>query len=387
MHGVRRLPPIVRFASVLLAVAVAVAIGLVGVNAATTRASAETPAQRIARLRAEAAKVQATIDQTNNQVESLAEQYDANQEKLSVTLAHEQQTRQQITAAQRQLAAAEATLGNRLRAVYEGGPASAIEAFLEVHSLDDLVTMTQFQSSASRADAEAIVQVNVTRRHLAAVAGTLAGQEREQQRIQAQLASQRKAIQHKLAQQQSFLAKVNTQVKQAVAAEQARQEALRRAALARKLAAARAAAAAAAKAKAAAASSSSTSTSTAASGAAAAAIAFARAQLGDPYLFGGTGPDAWDCSGLTQASWGAAGVALPRTAAEQWYAGSHPAGMANLQPGDLVFYAYSLSDPATIHHVGLYIGDGLMIEAPHTGAVVRIASINRSDYFGATRPA
>ena len=55
------------------------------------------------------------------------------------------------------------------------------------------------------------------------------------------------------------------------------------------------------------------------------------------------------------------------------------------RPG--VFYAYSLSDPATIHHVGLYIGDGLMIEAPHTGAVVRIASINRSDYFGATRPA
>jgi len=376
VYGVRRLSPLVKLASVLLTLAVAVAIGVVGVNATATRAGAETPAQRIARLRAEAAKVQATIDQMNNQVESLAEQYDANQEKLTATMAREQQTRQQIATAQQQLAAAVATLGNRLRAVYEGGPASAIEAFLEVRSLDDLVTMTQFQSSASRADAEAIVQVNGTRRHLAEVSATLAGQEREQQRIQTQLASQRNAIQHKLAQQQAFLSKVNTQVKQAVAAEQARQEALRRAALARKLAAARAAAAAAAKASA-----------SGASGAAAKAIAFARAQLGDPYLFGGTGPDAWDCSGLTQASWAAAGVALPRTAAEQWFAGSHPASMADLQPGDLVFFAYSLSDASTIHHVGLYIGSGLMIEAPHTGAVVRIASINRSDYFGATRPA
>jgi cell wall-associated NlpC family hydrolase len=405
VHGVRRLPPIVKLASVPLTLAVALAVGSVAVNLTATRAGAETPAQRIARLRAEAAKVQATIDQMNNQVESLAEQYDANQEKLSATLDREQQTRQHMTAAQQQLAAAETTLGNRLRAVYEGGPASAVEAFLQVHSLDDLVTMTQFQTSASRADAEAIAQVNATKRHLAEVAGTLTAQEREQHGIQAQLASQRKAIQHKLAQQQAFLAKVNTQVKQAVAAEQARQEALRRAALARKLAAARAAAAAAAKAKAqaqasaaAAASASSTSsssttttsttttTTTAASGAAT-AIAFARAQLGDPYLFGGTGPDAWDCSGLTQASWRAAGVALPRTAAEQWYAGSHPASMADLAPGDLVFYAYNLSDPSTIHHVGLYIGDGLMIEAPHTGEVVRIASINRSDYFGATRPA
>lgn len=376
LHAVRRLPPLVKLAGVLLSLAVALTVALAGVNAATSGAHAETPAQRIARLRAEAAKVQATIDQMSNQIESLAEQYDANQETLGATLAREQQTRQQLAAARQQLAAAEATLLSRLRAVYESGPASALAAFLAIRSLDDLTTMIQYQSSASRADAEAVAQVNATRRHLAEVAGTLAGQEREQQRIQAQLAKQRSTIQRKLAQQQSFLAKVNAQVKQAVAEEQARQEAARRAALARKLAAARAAAKAGAAAS-----------STAASGAAAKAVAFARAQLGDPYLFGGTGPDAWDCSGLTQASWRAAGVALPRTAAEQWYAGPHPASVADLAPGDLVFFAYNLSDPSTIHHVGLYLGGGLMIEAPHTGAVVRIASINRPDYFGATRPA
>ncbi len=374
------MPPLVKLVSGLLALTTALVVGLVGVGAATHRVGAETPAQRIARLRSEAAKVQATIDKMDNQVETLAEQFDANQEKLSATVTRERQTRQQLKVAQQRLAAAVATLGDRLRAAYEGGPAGTLEAFLEVRSIDDLATMTRYQSAAARADAELIVQVNTTRRHLTEVAGTLAGQQREQQHLQAQLASQRSAIEHKLAQQRSFLAKVNTQVKQAVAAEQARQEALRRAALARKLAAERAAAAAAAKATA-------TATSSSASGAAAKAIAFARAQLGDPYLFGGTGPDAWDCSGLTQASYASAGVALPRTAAEQWFAGSHPGSMAALEPGDLVFYAFSLSDPATIHHVGLYIGDGLMIEAPHTGTVVRIASINRSDYFGATRPA
>jgi cell wall-associated NlpC family hydrolase len=380
--GVRRHPPIGKLAAVLLALASAATLALAGVDAATSGAGAETPAQRIARLRAEAAKVQATIDQMNNQIESLAEQYDANQEKLSATLARERQTGQQLQAARQQLAAAQATLADRLRAVYEGGPASALAAFLALRSIDDLTTMLQYQASASRADAEAIAQVTATRKHLAEVAAALAAQQREQRRIQAQLAKQRHTIEQKVAQQQAFLAKLNTQVKQAVAEEQARQEAARRAALARKLAAARAAAAATAKAKAGTASS-----GTAASGAAAKAIAFARAQLGDPYQFGATGPDAWDCSGLTQASWRAAGVALPRTAAEQWYAGSHPASMTDLAPGDLVFFAYNLSDPASIHHVGLYIGDGLMIEAPHTGEVVRIASVNRSDYFGATRPA
>ena len=118
---------------------------------------------------------------------------------------------------------------------------------------------------------------------------------------------------------------------------------------------------------------------------AAAAIAFAESKLGLPYLYGGTGP-LYDCSGLTQAAWAAAGVRLPRTSQEQWYAGPHVAA-TELQPGDLVFYAYDTSDPASIHHVALYVGGGKMIEAPHTGAVIRYAPVlPRSDFIGAIRP-
>lgn len=192
-------------------------------------------------------------------------------------------------------------------------------------------------------------------------------------RLQDQLAAQRNGIERKLAAQQSYLANLDAAVKQAVQQERRRQEQLRRQALARRLAAERAAAAKQAAA-------------TAPSGAAQQATAFARAQLGKPYQWGATGPDTYDCSGLTMMSYRSAGVVLPRTSATQWGAGPHPASMADLAPGDLVFYAFDRSDPATIHHVGLYVGDGLMIEAPHAGEVVRTASINRPDYLGATRP-
>lgn len=118
-----------------------------------------------------------------------------------------------------------------------------------------------------------------------------------------------------------------------------------------------------------------------------AALQFAFNQLGKPYRFGGTGESGfYDCSGLTLRAYQAGGLQLPRTAAAQWNAGVHVLDPNALQPGDLVFYATNLSDPATIHHVGIYIGAGNMINAPHTGAVIRIQPAIRADYIGAVRP-
>jgi cell wall-associated NlpC family hydrolase len=114
------------------------------------------------------------------------------------------------------------------------------------------------------------------------------------------------------------------------------------------------------------------------------AVAYAMRQLGKPYQWGAQGPDRFDCSGLTSAAYRAAGVVIPRVAADQFYAGVH-VGVADLLAGDLIFYADNPADPATIHHVGMYIGKGLMIHAPHTGDVVRIASIWRTGYAGAVR--
>jgi cell wall-associated NlpC family hydrolase len=115
------------------------------------------------------------------------------------------------------------------------------------------------------------------------------------------------------------------------------------------------------------------------------AINAARTRLGSPYVWGATGPSTFDCSGLTQWSYAAAGVVLPRTSREQWFVGPHPS-LDQLQPGDLLFWATNTADPGTIHHVALYIGGGYMIEAPHTGAVVRITAVYLDGFIGATRP-
>jgi cell wall-associated NlpC family hydrolase len=121
---------------------------------------------------------------------------------------------------------------------------------------------------------------------------------------------------------------------------------------------------------------------------AAAAIYYAQRQLGTKYLWGGVGTAAqggrFDCSGLTQASYASVGITLPRVANDQWNAGAHP-GRDELLPGDLVFFAYDLTDPRSIHHVGIYVGGGYMIDAPHTGAVIRFDPIDSADYIGATR--
>jgi cell wall-associated NlpC family hydrolase len=118
---------------------------------------------------------------------------------------------------------------------------------------------------------------------------------------------------------------------------------------------------------------------------AAAAIAAARSRLGDPYVWGATGPDTFDCSGLTQWAYAHAGVTLPRVAADQFRVGAR-VSLGDLEPGDLLFWAIDVNDPATIHHVAMYIGNGLMIAAPHTGDVVKVQPVYLSEFIGATRP-
>jgi len=115
------------------------------------------------------------------------------------------------------------------------------------------------------------------------------------------------------------------------------------------------------------------------------ALDFARAQLGKPYVWGATGPDSFDCSGLTQAAYTAAGVRLPRVAQDQWFAGPH-VDLGAIQPGDLLFWASDTSAPATIHHVAFYLGGGQILAAPHTGDVVKVEPLYLEGYLGAVRP-
>ena len=108
------------------------------------------------------------------------------------------------------------------------------------------------------------------------------------------------------------------------------------------------------------------------------AVRWAYSELGKPYVWGAAGPDSFDCSGLTMYVYGKAGIALPHYTGSQWNVGRH-VDRSELRPGDLVFY---FSD---LHHVAIYIGNGQVIHAPHTGDVVRIAPLDMDPYAGAVR--
>lgn len=115
------------------------------------------------------------------------------------------------------------------------------------------------------------------------------------------------------------------------------------------------------------------------------AIGFAQAQLGKPYQFGGTGPDAFDCSGLVMMAYRTAGVDIPRTSQAQWlWKPRVPA--SKVEPGDLVFFSGADGNPTAPGHVGLVIGGGMMIEAYATGYPIRIAAYGDRDPIGFTRP-
>ena len=203
--------------------------------------------------------------------------------------------------------------------------------------------------------------------------------------VQAAVARQQAFVQASQAKRNSLAGRVASARAQVAALKSARQAAL-----------AAAAAAAAAKAASAAAPGSAAGSTTApswagSSGASASqgdiAANWALTQLGKPYQWGAAGPGTYDCSGLTMEAWARAGVSLLHYTGYQWEEGPH-VPLDQLQRGDLLFYATNNSDPATIHHVGIYIGNGMMVDAPFTGALVRIDSIYQPGTpIGAVRPA
>jgi cell wall-associated NlpC family hydrolase len=369
----------------VLLLVVGVAVGGIGQPDAGA-ATAETPAGRITRLRAKAVKAQRVIDRMNARVESLVEDYNQAHEALARTRLEQARTQERVEAARRRLRAARRQLGRRLWTIYTGGAPSTLGQLLGADSIHQALVAIKYQEQVVGADQAAVEGVERIRLEVEALAAELAEQGERQQRLQARLAGQRRRIESRLAGQRRYLNRLTGEVRRAVAEERRRQEQLRRRALLRRLAAARAARARAA----------ATAPSGrrwqggsgrvgAPSGAAGRAVAFAMAQIGKPYVWGAAGPSAYDCSGLVMAAYRRGGVWLPRVSRAQWNAGPQ-VGLGNLAPGDLVFFAHDLGNPSSIHHVGMYVGGGAMVEAPYSGASVRTASIGRRDYIGAVRP-
>lgn len=319
-----------------------------------------------------AAQLRHQVDALQQQAEIATEAYDAAYAQLGQAVNDHIAAQRALDAATSAVGATDDQRAQRARALYmSGGPSALYATVLSSGSISEVARRMHQVQLVLGSDTRAVAQAEQGVATLAAAEKALADSERRANRLQKQVSDRASRVGGLLAQTNALLRAADQRVVQL--AEQQRE------------ADAAAAAARAATALAAASADVGALPNVPASPVAAAALAFAQAQLGKPYVWGATGPDSYDCSGLTGAAYAAAGLSLPRVAADQWYAGVH-VGLGQLEPGDLLFWASDTSNPATIHHVALYAGDGMMVAAPHTGDVVRVQRVYLDGYIGAVRP-
>lgn len=329
--------------------------------------------------------LRAQVDVLQVQAERASEDYDAAYDELGRSVTAHLSAQRELTAARSAAGASGDRAGQRIRALYMAGGASGLYAsVLSSTDLNDALHRLHQVGAVVDGDRRVAAVATLAASDRLGAEQRLARAAATSSRLQSAVAARADAVRALLARTDVLLAQADDQVR--ALAEQQR--------VADEAAAASRAAVALRTAQTQAAARGLPSGGTppgqlpigqAPSSQAATVIAFARAQLGKPYLWGGTGPDSYDCSGLTGAAYAAAGIHLPRVAAQQWFAGPH-VSLGQLQPGDLLFWAADLADPATIHHVAIYLGGGLMLAAPHSGAVIRVQPVYLDGYLGATRP-
>jgi cell wall-associated NlpC family hydrolase len=349
---------------------VLLALGAVALPSAL---AAQATADPLSDARARAAALTKTIDRLNTQAEVVIERYDATEAQLTVAVGRQGQADQALSAIQASAAAARQAVVSRATALYEsGGDQAVLASLLNGTNPTEAVNRYDLAGDVLAAESRAADAANLTLTHAQTLDERDAAISQRVTKLQITRQADATKVTGLLAQQQHALDSANSQIRQIMRVDEAAEQA---ASAADFVDAVRAAGG----------SIDMSAPATPPNATAAAAIAAARSRIGMPYVWGATGPDSFDCSGLTQWSYAHAGIALPRTAAEQWNAGPHPS-LTQLEPGDLIFYALNTSDPATIHHVTMYIGHGMMIAAPHTGENVQIQPVYMQGYIGAMRP-
>ncbi|MGW0208677.1 NlpC/P60 family protein [Streptomyces sp. NPDC003233] len=290
-------------------------------------------------------QVKAKVDELYQQAEQATEKYDgaqAKQQKLQKEISTIQDN---VARGQQDLNKLRDGLGSLATSQYRsGGIDPSVQLFLSSNPNDFLdKASTLDQLSAQQVDA--LKKIQDKQRELTQERAEATQKLKDLSATRAQLAQNKKDVQGKLADAQKLLNTLTAKEKAALAAQQARADR----------------------------SSSSRvnlGNSTPASGRAGAAFAAAQSVIGSPYVYGASGPSAFDCSGLTSWAYAQAGVSIPRTSQEQATIGTRISSINDLQVGDLVFFY------GDIHHVGLYAGNGQVLHAPHTGAVVRYESMS-----------
>jgi cell wall-associated NlpC family hydrolase len=278
-------------------------------------------------------------------------------------------------------------IAQRLVALYSSDQQSTLEVILGAHSLDDLVTRMDSAKSITSQDAAVLAQVKQFRTAVDRAGARLAHERAQQQRVVSERAAAKQQIESKISQQKALYSSIQGEIQKLVAADRARQLAMAQAAAQRLQA--QQAQQAQQQASTVVGASAVTPTDTTAQPATVIApppthgnvVQYAMSQLNTPYVWGGAAPGGFDCSGLVMWAYAQVGVSLPHSSYAQYGMGV-PVSKDQLQPGDLVFFD-------GLGHVGLYIGGGQFIHAPHTGDVVKISSLSEDwyaqNYVGARR--
>jgi len=360
--------------------ACALAIGLAlaaGLTAATV--GAEPP--QIRAKRAQVQRVLAEIRSLDSQLEKAVEAYNGATEQLAVIDRERALNTRHLKLARRNLSIAEQRLGARLRAIYMAGEEdSTLAILLGSRSLNDFLNRIETVSSVAAQDTQVTQEITQFKRDATRTAARLKLAHARQEQVVAERASAKQRVEAGLVERQRLVASIKDEISRLEAEERRRQERLRAEAQRRlqaQLAAQRAAVAqdeetnplgvAAV---------SPEGVSVAPPSRYGGAVGIAMQYLGIPYVWGGASPSqGFDCSGLTMYVYAQLGVSLPHYAAAQYNVGV-PVSKEDLQPGDLVFFN-------GLGHMGMYIGGGQFIHAPHTGDVVKISSLS-DPWYAAT---
>lgn len=358
-----------RVAGIAASLVASLALGIIGRTAPFAHADV------VADARTQAAGLRTRLADLQRQTDRAVEQYDLLEGELGLQVQAHLSLERNVTDADTSASAAATTLARRARALYEAGGTTGLYAsILTSNDLTEALGRIHLVGNVLASDRRAARVASTMTSIVAAKEQQAADAAAALTRRTAKVADVAERVRGLLAQQQAVVAAADAHVLELVRAQQAVADAV----AAARFAALRSA----------------TPGSAASELAApdvqppspliAKVIAIAKQQLGKPYVWGAVGPDSFDCSGFTGFAYAAAGIAMPRVAAQQYLTGSHPA-VSQLLPGDLLFWATNPTDPRTIDHTAMYLGNNLMIVAPHTGDVVKIASVYADGYLGATR--
>jgi peptidoglycan DL-endopeptidase CwlO len=349
---------------------------VIGLAALCAAAAANADPGSVATKQAQAQEVLAQIDQIDRSLGAAVEQYNLANVRLQRIEGDLRENRKQLTLARANLKIAQKSLAARLVSAYTSNQDnSTLAVLLGSTSFEDMLNRVEAINSTSSQDANIVRQVAESRKQIQRHQVELRDAHAAQQRIVAKKAAQRRHIESQLAARRQLLSSIKGEIQRLKAAEAAQQRQLAAAAQARVAGQATPSVSGVGVGA-----STPEGSTVAPPNVHGGVVGIAMRYLGVPYVWGGASPRGFDCSGLVVYVFAQIGVSLPHSTYALWNMGT-PVSRDQLQPGDLVFFS-------GLGHMGIYIGGGQMIHAPHTGDVVKISSLSgyyTSAWVGARR--